>query len=493
MVEVSKIIGKVNPRHAENYSELLKKYKSPDKIPADEIKSKPISEHTLLYDSSSEQLEPIYFFILDLMNGFGVKSEKIVDNFTSSPGSGHFSEMGQKVTVMQQQATKVLGDVNTVLRSVLNILYDLRDFRTRLGHYDSLKSDNKDTQIAARLSLKQIWMDRVDINKGNASIKAMALGQGGFQTLLDAFLVIDNESLKGSDGKEIDLNERIKRILKPRIMEFNHWVTESERELRKRFEIEKTYLKSQVNSLKIYSRWAKPYLKAAQELEMKAGGERNPEIVKAFNTTILELTLLGTQGVKLDNGIKEGSIPKSAPKSKNLRDFFNCFVIEFTFRSIPQKVSQRGDYVFGGRTEVKFSSFVLNKEELDIVQKEIDKSDVADVMNLVEGMTTQSLEQLQEDIDEFLEEPEPEEKEVKKKSSGDNPFMAIIGVYNKKSEPKSNGKTEKKEQKKDSGEIKKDNFFEKNYIRPFAEKSAEDTVFQFFDIYKKAHGMPSYT
>ena len=488
MVEVSKIIGKANPRHAKNYSALLRKYGSHSKIPAGEIEAVPLSEHSLLYDSGSQILEPIYFFILDLMNNFGVKSEKIVDNFVSSPGSGHFSDLGQKATMMQQQATKILGDINTVLRSVLNIVYDLRDFRTRLAHYDGLESSSKDTRNAARLSLKQIWLDRVDVNKGNAGIKAMALGQSGFQTLLDAFLIVEDESLKGSDGKELDLNDRVKRILKPRIMEFNFWVRESEKELRKRYDIEKSYLRSQVNSLKLYSRWAKPYLKSALQLEMKQGQERNPELVNVFDTMILELVLFGTQGVKLDKGIESGDIPPKAKDAK-VRDFFGCFVVGFEFRSIPNRTSQQGSFAFTGRAKVNFSSFVLNKNELDAVKKEIDKSDVADVMGLADGITAQGMEKLQEDIDEFLGEPsdsgkEGEEKKQDKKPKGDNPFMAIVGGYNKKSE---------KRRKKDSDVIEKDNFFEKNYVRPFAEESARSTIFQFFDIYKKSHGMPSYT
>ena len=72
------------------------------------------------------------------------------------------------------------------LRSVLNIIYDLKEFRIRLSHYDDLKTEKKE---AAILALKQIWMDKVDIQKGNSSIKAMALGQAGFQTLIDAFLL----------------------------------------------------------------------------------------------------------------------------------------------------------------------------------------------------------------------------------------------------------------------------------------------------------------
>ena len=40
--------------------------------------------------------------------------------------------------------------------------------------------------------------------------------------------------------------------------------------------------------------------------------------------------------------------------------------------------------------------------------------------------------------------------------------------------------------------IKTDNFAESEHIRPLAAERAKDTAFTLFDIYKKAHGMPSY-
>ena len=95
MVSVQQIIGKINPLlYADNGKELLKKYKTNDKIPANEVKPKPLSERSLVYDSSSETLEPVYFWILDIMNKRGLQTEKLVDNFSSTPGSGHFAELG---------------------------------------------------------------------------------------------------------------------------------------------------------------------------------------------------------------------------------------------------------------------------------------------------------------------------------------------------------------------------------------------------------------
>ncbi len=496
---IQQIIGKVNPElYAENGKELLKKYGSINKIPSDKIKPKPSKDkdgnesvHTLIYDSPSEALEPVYFFILDLMNDFGLAPEKLIDNFVSSPGSGHFSELGQRATVMQQQATNLMGQINTLLRSVLNIVHDLKDFKMRLRAYDDLKSKEENIKEGAKLSLKQIWLDKVDITKGQSSIKGMALGQADFQTLLDAFLVAKNEK----DAEKIDLNERVKRIVKSRIYEFNIWLTESEKELRKRYELEKSYLKSQVNSLKLYSRWAKPYLKAAQKLEMKSEGiERDAALVKTFNTILLELTLLGKNKLKVKESSLEGDLPSDFSNERFLktlkRNYFSCILIDFKFRGIPNRVSQRGDYSFGGKTEVTFSSYALNDDELKKIDEELKKSDLGDVLKLIEGATDESLNKMQEEINMFLEEKE-NEKNKKSSNSEVGPFSALIGSY-KKSD-KSKKKDSKKKDEKKSIKIQKDSWIEKNHIRPLALEKATETVFTLFDIYKKAHQMPSYT
>jgi len=441
-------------------------------IPTYLKKKEPESIHSIVYDSSTETLEPVYFFMLDLMNDFGLNPKKLVDNFSSSPGSGHFAELGQRASIMQQQGTKLLGDINVVLRSVLNIVYDLKEFRIRLQSYDDLKDNNK--KDSAILSLKQIWMDKVDINKGNSSIKAMALGQAGFVTLLDAFL-----SAKSTlDVEKLDLNEKVKRILSPRIHEFYIWLEQSEKELKKRYELEKAYLKSQVNSLKLYSRWAKPYLKAAQQLEQKEQFD-NPGLVKFFNTVLLELSLLGKSKVKLE---------KHFEKLKVRRNYYSCVLVDFKFRGIPQKVSQQSHYAFGGRAEITFSSYALNADELVKLEKEFEKSDLQDVLKLIEGTTTESLEQLQKEIDFFLEDKSEPEKKKEKALDDSNPFKALIGGYDKPEKSETKPKTEEKDKP-----LIQDNWIEKTHLRTLAIKNATEMCFALFDVYKKAHGMASYT
>ena len=64
----------------------------------------------------------------------------------------------------------------------------------------------------------------------------------------------------------------------------------SEKELRKRYEIEKIYLKSQVNTVQLYARWLKPYLQASGSLEQRA--ESTAAIVNNFNTTFIRASVL---------------------------------------------------------------------------------------------------------------------------------------------------------------------------------------------------------
>ena len=120
----------------------------------------PIANHKIEYDSTGEGLEPIYFWLVDFMGRVGYeKIEKVIDNFASSPGSGHFGEMGMKATRVQEEAMKMLGAVNQVIKSILNLVYDLKEMKLLLKNYEDAHSPDSEMKKAARLSLKQRWMD----------------------------------------------------------------------------------------------------------------------------------------------------------------------------------------------------------------------------------------------------------------------------------------------------------------------------------------------
>jgi len=449
----------------------------------------PISSYKMIYDSQVNQLEPIYYWLLDFMQDMGIGIEKITDNFMASPGSGQFAEIGQRVTRMQEEGMKMLGALNQVIKSVLNLLYDLKEFELRLHQYDDARSKDPNKKEAGNLALKQIWLDNVDLKRGKGSIHQMSSMEMGFTVLREAFLIANSiDDVKKMAKDEGLLNEQVMRVLIPRVDEFVKWKEYSEKELRKRFKIEKAYLNSQVETIKLYSSWVGPYLKAAEQLKQK-GFEKSPALVNAFSTTMFDLVLLGKRKINFEKSVKSKKLPESWENYKLKRDYYACFVVSFVFRGhVSQRVTQKGDqgFAMGGRVDMKFNCYVLNDQELKLVEKELSIQDIEAGLKFVGQGAEESLESLKEDIAHFLDEDEDSDKKKEEKKQDDtNPFSALWGLF-KKSDKKVKDKV-KIESAKD---VKKDNFVEQA-VRNIGMEDAKGTMYAIYDVYKKAHGMAS--
>lgn len=448
------------------------------------LNCKPLSSYKLIYDSPANQLEPLYYWFLDFMGG--LKPEKITDNFMASPGSGQFSEMGAKATAMQQQATKILADTNVVIKSIIQLIYDLKEFEIRLMHYEKANSKNSKEKEEGMMSLKNIWLDQVDLKRGRGSIHQMTY-EMGYTTLRDAFLIADDvKSLDAMASKDGVINDQVKRVLIPRISEFLMWKDISEKEIRARFNIEKSYLKSQVESLKLYTRWATPYLKAAEELRMK-GFDKDAALVNAFSTSMFELCLLGTS---------KAEIPKNYGTTYKLeRPYSAVYVVSLTYRGhLGQKAGQGAQsgytYSFGGKVEISFDCYALNSEELGLVKKTLAKRNEDAGMDLIKNNTGLALDELKDDIARFTEDKDKKKKDEERKGKEDdiNPFSSLLDFsklfdfWGKKDKDKKKVETPK--------DIDDDNFIEK-VVRQEAIKKANSFLYTIYDIYKKAHGHAS--
>lgn len=497
--DISKIIAAVNPKlyykvssdkDRQKLKEFIKTIENEGmekgiKI-ADELRlinPKPLSSYKIMYDAQTNQLEPNYYWILDFLQDGRVKVEKIVDNFTASPGSGQFSEIGQKKAAMQAQVSKISGDINQVTKSIIQLIYDLREFEIRLKNYEDIKDKDKLKAESARIGLKQIWLDTVDIKRGNGAIHMMA-SQGGFTTVRELFMIANTLEDIETMAKEGTMNDQVKRILLPRVGEYLKWVDFSEQELRKRYSVEKSYLRSQVEMLKLYTSWIKPYLKAAGQLELN-GFDKNPALVNAFSTSMLEMTLFGK---KQQDGMPEGI--SSSYKLK--RDYFAVYVVNLTFRGPSAQRTQSGDYAYmkGGRLEMTFDCYALNSEELALVKRQLEKENLDLGLSFFAKETGASLDTLKKDISHFLDDDKEKKEEEKKAKNEDdvNPFSALFSLF--KSEKKDDKKAKGGKEIKEPKDIVKDNFVEEG-VRKMAAESAKGFLYTTYDIYKKAHGMAS--
>lgn len=470
--------------------DVMKKSKSPGELksmlmmkPNGEFRS--VDSYELILESPNMQLEPIYYWILDACNS-SFKVEKIVDNFRSSPGSGHFAEMGQRTTKMQEEAMKILGGLNQVIKSSLNLVYDLREFKQRLQHYKDSESKDKLVREGANLALKQVWLDSVDVAKrGRGSIHQMA-AELGYTTLREAFLVAETlEDLDKMKNEEDGvINDQVARVLKPRLKEFLDWKKYSYTELNRRYNIEKSYLKSQVETIKLYTEWIKPYLEAAKKLRQE-GFEKDAALVNAFSTTMFDLTLLCRKKTKIPEGLKR--------YEKNCRDYFSVLVVDFVFRGhLLQRLDQRGNIgpVFGGLANVKFTTYGLNQDEIKLIEEKLDKSKIDDAFSFNSDIGSEALKELKEELDAILREDElkieQEKEENKKKKEEDiDPISSLFNF--KKKEDK---KEDKKNKILEAEKIPKDNWAERQ-LRSDACNNVGKTAYNIYDIYKKGHKMAS--
>ncbi|MBS3172700.1 hypothetical protein J4438_03955 [Candidatus Woesearchaeota archaeon] len=413
------------------------------KVLVEEIKSKGISklkttsndpvEYHITYDTFGQTLEPVYFWVLDFMRGqYGLKLDvnKTEEGFEASVGGGFFGELGTRAAVMQDRAMKILEVVNNILRTIINLIYDLKEFEQRLKLYEDIdpkKQHNLSTRQGAEYGLKSVWMDQVDIKAGLGSINQLTRGDLQFITLRDAFFQIRN--IKEVD--KFDLNDRVKVILKKKFHEYETWRRLSEVELRKRYDLEKHYLRAQVDSLRLYTKWAKPYLRAAQKLGMKEfktkTGLPSPDVISTFNNMQMELKLFGKKEVKIED-VEE--IKSLAKKLKTKEKYYACLESEFRFRTAPQiaRSGQSTHYAHLGVIDIFFRAYVLTDEDI----KDIESYEVYEDMSLIEELTDNSLASLQLDLDTYIDEKKETKKEEKSKSKGfdlPNPFAGLKELF----------------------------------------------------------------
>ena len=402
-----KIIDSLEDQKAQN--KIKTKFLTPNMI-----KGKPTQQYLWGLDTMTEGMEGTYYWLLAFLGETyytkGYKVNKAQDYFAATETSFFFGEMGARRTNLEKRAQELLGLINQLVRTMINILWDLREFDIRLNHYKKLEDKDAEIRRSADLALKSIWLSEVDMKKGAGSINNL-VQQLNFVTLRDAFMFVDTlgdegEILKKIGEKEnegMDLPLIVKRILRARAQEYLQWRELSRQELTKRFEIEKAYLRHEVASLKLYTEWAKPYLYATQKLipaeQKKLGKTGAPlinvsvisqvqaELVTAFETAHIFIELFGTKDVT----------PKPGGEEIFGDDkIYQAIEIDFIYRTLPGQV-ERSRYMQRGNLDVVFSAYALDERR----KKDLETVEQVDVLKLATQMTDDTLAKLSKDLADF--------------------------------------------------------------------------------------------
>ncbi len=398
-------------------------------------KNHKLTEVTLIYDQTNTPLEAFYFWLVDfLRDGLKLKVEKIGDYYAASAGSAFFGEMNQRMTILLSKGMDMIKAINAVTKAIMAILNEIKYIESRVKLYDQIKSDNLEEAEVALKALKSIWMDNVDSQRGGASLLNLR-SRAGFAAIVDFFMLTeDKEGLerlakkgivskklledyitkdKSGDYKFISsfieqkiVNKRVGNIVAARLREFYNWIESSEREVKSRYNILRTYLKHEINSLMTYLEFAKPYLRMARRLLIK--DFNSPDLVNVFESALIEIDLIASGDEK---EIKEWNDDKKDFEKKILVPVYE---IQMKLRTIPtaQRVQMSNMYLHIGRIDFTFRSYVLTKEELEEIRI---NEEIKDLM-YVQGITESFLKEISHYIfdiflfDEIMSNPELRKK-----------------------------------------------------------------------------------
>ena len=130
------------------------------------------------------------------------------------------------------------------------------------------------------------------------------------------------------------------------------------------FHRQEKYLKAQVDSLKMYTKWAKPYLRTAQKLGMKEfktkAGLPVPDMVAAFNTMQMELRLIGK--LKID--------PSSVHESySKLKGILEALLEELGILEVEFKPANGTDKLWNGQKIALISHRNKRLGQIGFIQK----------------------------------------------------------------------------------------------------------------------------
>ena len=454
------------------------------------IDKKPVWTNRVIIEMPQGGVERYYFWILNFMKGtkpFGLKYnvEKLQDVFTMTETSAYFGATEQKKALQQDRANQYLKTISEMLKGLFQIVRELRIIDERLDYYDMSQKGDESAEIA----LKGIWIDRVEGGAKNPGSVYGLAATVGFSILPDLFFTIhpknknfiDSSINKFDSEKGLKLNRKLKEITKRKLFEYLIWKERTEKEIRDRRNFNLKYLRQHYETIKLHMNWVRPYLKNARKLEMKQRGMEAPELITAFDSTLIEMEILAY--------------------NKDYKKYLPCIFVKFKFIAIPQMAYQeefqRGA-IHTGRTEIDFEGYVLTKDQIEEYKKKLEDEDLellASINEAIEALGEQLKKYLIEAGEKFGMKKEEEDKrsllakwlfpKKKKKEKPEieytSPFEPIFALFRGFGELFGFLRFSTGEKK-----YKIEKFAPE---RDKAKKEAQEGTLLIYDVFKKYHGL----
>ncbi len=420
----------------------------------------------LLWETYELSIEEPYFWILDVFRDNVPNVIKLEDSFAAAENSAVFGHTQQRLGAQQDRVSQLLATTGKMIKELFQMLRELRIIDERLAYYNEVLDEvaEKEDKITgekrqkslgerkkgAEITLKGIFVDLVQGGgKSPGSVYGMSQSLE-YITLPDLFF--DAPPFKDTTEMEEhvkklgkDFNQNVLRVLLRHLRQYLEWkkMTGKEHQNRKDFLLK--YLTQHFEIIKMYLQWLKPYLRNTGKLAMKDKNMDSPDLVSAFDGSMLDVEILG-----------------SIQKKRDVNAYV-CVLATFQYKTRAELKTQAEGYNRGpvhiGRVEIYLRAYGWTKEQMNQYQR-LKERETMLYLGAVAGPVVSAMDEIQPLLDKYLAEAkdpmnktEEETKEEKKKKTKKKTLMQQMfgDFYNSSSQNKSSSpkkiKKEEDEQK----------------------------------------------
>ena len=379
----------------------------------------PARRYRLHYEGYNISIEEPYFWTLHYLRYFGgfPRIDKITDVFAAAENSAFFGASQQRLGLQQDKVSQFLATIGKMVRELFQLVREMRILDERLSYYADSYTNSPSAE-SAEITLKGIWVDLVEQGAKNpASVYGMAR-EVQFTTLPDLFFATHPKKQEDVDvvveKERGQFNRKVREVLKRKLRSFLAWKEHTYEELKNRRKFTLKYLRQHFEIIRMYMTWVKPYLKNIQRLQLDQSRIDTPDLIVAFESSMIEVEILAIKPVGMVN---------------------QCILMHYLFRTRPE-MSYSQEYQRGplhlGRIEMDFRAYAWTDKEIENYKKMREQEDLQ-LLGVIDGSVKAALEALGDELMRYLKEAGEEVEEKKElpkappKRTG--PFMSVFAGF----------------------------------------------------------------
>ncbi len=439
---------------------------------------KPSGKYRLFVEGYNISIEEPYFWLLHYLRWFHsfIHIDKITDVFSAAENSAFFGTSQQRLGLQQDKVSQFLATIGKMVKELFQLVRELRVLDERLGYYRDSYDATSPSRGSAEITLKGIWVDMVEQGAKNpASVYGMAR-EVQFTTLPDLFF--STHPLKQEDvditveRERGEFNRKVREVLMRKLRSFLTWKESTFEEIKNRRIFTLKYLRQHYEIIKMYMAWVKPYLRNIQRLMMDQSKMETPDMLVAFETSMMEVEILARKpGKKVKMGNGEQTV-------------WQVIVLHLWFRTRPEMSYVQEGYQKGplhvGRIQMTYRAYAWTDKEIETYKKMRDQEDFK-LLGLIDSSVKAAMEALGDELMRYLAEAgELVNKKTETKKRPTNKYSSFFSTFvsYKKGSKISAPKRPKKEE-----------LFQLEQARVEAKKGATGSMWGIYHHFKKHHGM----